>query len=301
MMPIPIILLTGYLGAGKTTLLNHLLGLPEVADLRPTLVINEFGALGVDGKLVRPGDHEVFEINKGSLFCVCTKTQFLLTLANIAENVRPGLVIIEATGVAETRDIEAFLDEPSLAGRFDVLANLCVVDAEGFTKVAAFLKAAASQVAWADGILINKADRVAPAEVDALEKVLASMNDRASQRRVSFGRVPWEFIERLDHVRPDADAVDGAPAELSAASLELDGPVSSEAFGRAVAELGDKLLRLKGTVDFGDGPRFVEVVCGRLTEADPPAGATGTAFTAIGWQVSRETLSERFEACVTIR
>ena len=46
---ISVTLLTGFLGAGKPTLLNRILAEPATA---PTAVIvNEFGALGIDGKL----------------------------------------------------------------------------------------------------------------------------------------------------------------------------------------------------------------------------------------------------------
>ncbi|MCE5273144.1 GTP-binding protein, partial [bacterium] len=77
MSRIPIILLTGYLGAGKTTLLNHLLSRPEIRERNVALIINEFGELGVDGRLVEAGTRPVYELNKGSLFCVCIKTDFL--------------------------------------------------------------------------------------------------------------------------------------------------------------------------------------------------------------------------------
>ncbi|HPS03339.1 MAG TPA: GTP-binding protein, partial [Candidatus Sumerlaeota bacterium] len=50
--PVPIILLTGFLGAGKTTLLNRLLAWPSLRERRVALLVNEFGALGVDGRLV---------------------------------------------------------------------------------------------------------------------------------------------------------------------------------------------------------------------------------------------------------
>ena len=85
---IPIFLLTGTPGAGKTTLLNHLLKQPVFQSGSTCLVINEFGQIGVDGALVEAGDRPMFEINKGSLFCVCVKTDFIKTLKAIAETAR---------------------------------------------------------------------------------------------------------------------------------------------------------------------------------------------------------------------
>jgi G3E family GTPase len=292
--PIPIILLTGYLGAGKTTLLNHLLGLERIVSRRPALVINEFGPLGVDGKLVRDGAWEKYEINRGSLFCVCTKTQFLLTLAQIGRNVRPGLVLIEATGIAETRDIEGYLDEGPIAGLFEVQANLCIVDAANFTKVGAFLKAATGQVVAADGIIVNKPDLASPQELDALGRILADINPRAPRAIVEHGRVEPSFLEGLEHVRCDEEAAQRAPQSLCAASFEGDKPLSRAAFDRVLADLGERLLRLKGTVRFTDGSRFVESVCGVRSERPAETDDAPTAFTAIAWRMTQEELSAAF-------
>jgi G3E family GTPase len=57
---------TGYLGAGKTTLLNQLL-----AALRPApiaVIVNELGAVGVDGALIEAEPGAVLEASDG---CVC--------------------------------------------------------------------------------------------------------------------------------------------------------------------------------------------------------------------------------------
>ncbi len=176
-----VMVITGYLGAGKSTLLKYLLGLPEIAHRKPALVINEFGQEGVDGRLFDDLGYPLFEINRGSLFCICTKTEFVQALTEILE-LRPGMVLVEATGVAETRDIESILTLPQLSGRFRVRANLCVVDAQKFTQVAPFLKAARMQVATADGLVINKIDLVAEHALASLQQLLAEMNGRTGRR-----------------------------------------------------------------------------------------------------------------------
>ncbi len=292
--PIPLLILTGYLGAGKTSLLNHLLGLPSIRRRNPALIINEFGSIGIDGQKVVPGAWTTFEINRGSIFCICIKTDFVRTLTTIADDLRPGLVIVEATGVADPCDIEQFLEVPTLAGRFRVEASVCVIDAAGFTRIAAFLQAARRQVLWSDGLVINKTDLVPPADLDVLGKVLAGLNPRAPQIAVTRGRVTDEFLQSLRHERRPAAAVERPPDNLVSVSLQTDRVAERAAFMDAIRALGERLLRLKGTVQFPDGRVFVEVVNGRVTEADPPAGLTATTFTVIGWQVSREALGAAF-------
>ena len=51
--PIPVTVLTGFLGAGKTTLLHRLLSDP--ASPPTAVIVNEFGALGIDGALIAGG------------------------------------------------------------------------------------------------------------------------------------------------------------------------------------------------------------------------------------------------------
>ncbi|MBN2452587.1 MAG: GTP-binding protein [Lentisphaeria bacterium] len=294
MAPIHVLLVTGYLGAGKTTLLNHLLALPEVLSRRPVLLVNEFGSLGIDRQLLRPGDHAVFEINKGSLFCICTKTSFLEALATIAGRADVGLLIIEATGVSETRDIEAFLDEPTLAGRFRLQANVCVVDATGFVKVAAFLKAAVSQVRAADGLVVNKADLAAEADVHQVRQLLQHLNPEAPQLVTRQGQVPADFLDRLDHRRSREEALSAAPAPLAAVSIRNDRTANREALADAIRTLGDRLLRLKGHVRFPEGLRFIEVAAERYTERKALPEARGTAFVAITWAVPRHEVQAAF-------
>ncbi len=295
--PIPVLLLTGYLGAGKTTLLNHLLGLPGIREKRLALIINEFGTLGIDGSLVASGAHPKYELNRGSVFCICIKTDFIKTLETIARDVKPDLVIIEATGVADPCDLGQILETPPLAKAFALWTNLCLVDAVSFVQVATFLRAAARQVMWADGVVVNKCDLVADADLAPLLRVLNELNPLAPQTTVSHGRIEAGFLMPLTHTVRLAPLPEQPPAELASASLQTDRPVDERAFRAALAALEGHLLRMKGTVCFKDGARFVEVVNGRVSEKAPPPGVSRTAFVVIGWKITREALTAAFQGC----
>ena len=63
---IPFTVLTGFLGSGKTTVLNRLLKSPALADT--AVIVNEFGAIGLDHLLVEAVDGDLVLLKSG---CVC--------------------------------------------------------------------------------------------------------------------------------------------------------------------------------------------------------------------------------------
>lgn len=301
MNSIPVILLTGYLGSGKTTLLNHILRSPAYANTDIALIVNEFGRMGIDGQLVDKGQRPLFEINKGSMFCICTKTDFVDALQKITTDIHPDLVLIEATGIAETADLNEFVEEPHLLERLHIQANICVVDADNFTRIAAFLRAARRQVEWADGLVINKIDKVTPRDLVKLHDLLRTMNPSAPCVEARHGHIPPEFIDSLSHQNRSGDYAQEPPEAIVSASFQKNRPIDRQRFDTAINTLGDRLLRLKGNITFDtldDEPRFVEFIGGRLNELPAIDNLPArTAFTAIAYNIEQQQLVRTFGDC----
>jgi len=297
---IPMVLITGGLGAGKTTLLNQLLQHPNLRDRKLCLIINEFGQLGVDGRLVEAGEHPMFELNRGSLFCICIKTDFINTLTEIADRVRPELLVVEATGMAEPRDIQDFIDEPTLAAQFHIQTNLCLVDASNFIRLAPMLRSVRQQAMWADALILNKTDLVNEAELQQLSAILKGMNPEAPQLPTTYGRIPADSFDNLKHTVRRGGPLLEPPDPVFALSFSHDKPIDRVRFQHVISNLGEDLLRLKGRVDFGDGPQFAEVAGGLLTIGGDMSIAlhtdTPTAFVAIGWRAPREDFQAAIES-----
>ena len=72
---IPTVLITGFLGAGKTTLLNRLIDF--YASKRTVVLMNEFAEVSIDASMLKPGHYDLVELNKGSLLCICVRTDFI--------------------------------------------------------------------------------------------------------------------------------------------------------------------------------------------------------------------------------
>lgn len=316
--PIDVWILGGYLGAGKTTMLNALLRSPRLSDRNPALIINEFGRIGVDGALVEHRNLARYEINKGSLFCACTRTDFVRALESIADAAHRTL-FIEATGVAEPVDIEDLLVNGSRPGRFRLCGNICVVDASGFTQVAAFLKPAVEQVRWADTLVINKCDLVDDNQLALLRRVLTGINQTALLRETTNGQISIESL--LENERKERNGAGppvtytpspigterasyprSAPSEIFALAFTSEAAIEEQRFSDALSKLGDHILRLKGNVGFSGGLSYVEMVCGKETRREPVQNLSDcftvpTVFTVIAWNTTPARVRSAFARC----
>ncbi len=295
-MPIPVYLITGYLGSGKTTLLNHLLATPQLRSQRVALIVNEFGTLGIDGQLLGQAADQIFELSRGSLFCACLYADLVRTLETIACDVRPDVVLAEASGVAQTGDLNNAFEMPSVRDRFRVQANLCVVD-PNITKVLPYLKAARVQIAWADGLVINKTDLLGVAGTERLSALVSDLNPRAAQTHVSHSRIGWEFVQSLQHVPCQAPPTAAPPEELATCSI-LGSSADRREFQAAFRSIQDRLLRLKAIVDFGDGPQLVEGVFDTLTERPFQGEHPRFGITLIGWKITAEEMTRAFAPAI---
>lgn len=294
---IPVLTITGFLGAGKTTFLNRVLDAEIVSGQKIAVIVNEFGTLGVDGRLIHDGDYEMFELNRGSVFCTCIRTDFLKTLSRICEDIRPAKVIIEASGVAQPGDFDFLMEEERMGDRFVMAGNICMVDAFNFLKLAAAMETPRRQLAAADAIVINKADLVSDGELAILREVVASINPDAPIEAVSFARVSKEFLRDVKVVRHNGAAWHEKDCRLVSVSIISDAKVDEESFMLLLNALERRLLRLKGNIDFGVGPRFVDYSAGHLSKAAPAEGfAKKTAFCAIAWRMSSDDLNARLRS-----
>ena len=185
---IPITLIGGYLGAGKTSLLNHLLTHTEGE--RIAVLVNDFGALGLDAALVARRDTETVTLTNG---CVCCSIadDFGATLdAQIRSPTPPARIVVETSGVSETGKTARYAGGWPGA-RLD--AVLCVVDLETIRTQAQdrFVgDLVLRQIESADLVVANKSDRVDPSSRDSTMEWLARRTPRSALLETCHGRVP---------------------------------------------------------------------------------------------------------------
>ena len=97
-MPVPILLVTGFLGAGKTTVVNHLLAHAE--GRRIAAVVNDFGAINIDAELIEGASDGVVSLANGCICCTLEGDLLRTLAALLRRDPRPEFIVIETSGVA---------------------------------------------------------------------------------------------------------------------------------------------------------------------------------------------------------
>ena len=193
-----VILITGFLGSGKTTFLNRVTKtFPK--DLKLMILMNEFGEIGLDGTLVEGEDLDILEISKGSIFCVCVKTDFIRALNEIAQDLKPDVLIVESTGVANPSDLKKDLKLSIFKNRFLMQDQICIIDAACFQDAYQAFVSVEKQIASSTLFVINKVDLVDAAVIEAIKETIRSHHSSPEFIETTFSDIPTErFFIGLD-------------------------------------------------------------------------------------------------------
>ena len=278
-------LITGFLGSGKTTLLNRIIqAFPK--DRKLMILMNEFGDIGVDGTLVDGDDLALLEISKGSIFCVCVKTDFIKGLMDIAQRTQPDVLIIEATGVANPSDLKRDLKLSIFQNRFQLGEQFCMIDAENFEDAYDTFTSIEKQIESSTVFIINKVDRVDAGVVHKVKQIVGAHHPNPEFYETVYAEIPLNkylpeisrvenpVTERPKRVSPKAlDAfIDKLLADPRGSMTPPDRLLSAsytwavgdhDQLKQIIKMIPDGMVRAKGIFKTGSGTYLLNYVMGR--------------------------------------
>jgi G3E family GTPase len=268
---IPVTVLTGFLGSGKTTLLARLLKSPEFA--RTAVIINEFGAVGIDHDLVEAGEESFVQLETGCLCCTI-RGDLEATMADLVARRADGVVppferiVIETSGLADPAPIlNAIMSEGARGSGLALGSVVTTVDA--VTGLATLAREAQSvrQVAVADRLILTKSD-LAEESAD-LRVRLAALNPRAKLSEALFGEIDagvllYTEYDRLDDLHTHAHHVHAD--DIQCIAIRRSEPMRALTLTLLLEALADHcgagLLRLKGIINVAEYPHRPAIIHG---------------------------------------
>lgn len=299
--PIKTWLVSGFLGAGKTTFILEQL---KRIGARVAVLVNEFGELGIDGTLIRSrGGVEVVEM-PGGCICCSQKEGLAETIRQIAAQLKPELLLIEPSGIAESSEVLNVLTAPSLDGVIRLDAAIAVIDAETFLEFSSpdtFGTFFLDQIVNANLILVNKTDLVAPTELAEIERRLDALRTGALLLKTVFCRMEEELPAGRG-VAPISSG--GTVPRMECISVEPGKIFANRDLEEFLAELAGggfgRVVRGKGFLQVeGKGCLNLQIVAGRVALEPFPASAE-PRLTLIGYDLNGGRLRDFFRRATAL-
>jgi G3E family GTPase len=263
---IAVSVLSGFLGSGKTTLLR---GYLEHSGDDVAVIINEYGAVGLDHHLIRMVKEKAVLLSGGCI-CCARREDLVQTLRELLDLEQSGelttlrQVVIETSGLADPVPVLFTLaTDPVLKHHFAACSVVVTLDAVNAGEQIDRQPEIRKQIVVADRVVITKPDLTSSEHVARLRSWVGQLNPAAQIVVSCLG----DGFEALAPPSETGDArtlvMDHQPLaphpEVQSAifgfSDKLDWPAFSVWLGMLLEARGPEMLRIKGLLDVGaSGP-----------------------------------------------
>ena len=300
-------IITGFLGVGKTTLLLNTVR-EYFKDRKIAIIVNEFGEVGVDGKVLKNVYSQVLEISEG---CICCKLsqEFEKGVIEILQNYNPEIIFVETSGTSEPFPI--FLSLQNLGMSVDGV--ICVIDAKNFDTYKEH-STAKYQIGGSNILVLNKIDLVDENTLKKVEEEVKQIKEKYNVKNVltgqpifktyalyktEFGRLPKEVFEgayRIDEIikigNEGYESGHIIQDSFSEKIVYLPEDIEFKEIDRMLSNLPKNVYRVKGIVKTKDipSPILVNYSFGDLSYSELPDYKGSSFLVFIGSNIEAQKL-----------
>ena len=149
----PVTIVGGFLGSGKTSLLNHIL--TRSSGKHVAVLVNDFGAINVDAKLIVSVEGETVSMVNGCVCCTI-RDDLLIEVERLLASKDPvDHIVIETSGVSKPVSVAETFINPSVQSFVDVRIIVVLDALLAFDEQAEYHDLAIDHIRLADLVVIK--------------------------------------------------------------------------------------------------------------------------------------------------
>lgn len=174
-LPIPIILITGYLGSGKTTYLNRLLS--EASGRKLAVLVNDFGAINIDASLVEGTVDDVIALQNGCICCSMAGGMQSAILKILKREEKPEAIVVEASGVANPGEVAKALSDDAMRTFAALELVISILDCVNIaTYKPTELNLVKEQLRYSGIVMLSKLDQSSAENIEHAKELIYQTN-----------------------------------------------------------------------------------------------------------------------------
>ena len=255
---VPVYVVGGFLGAGKTTLLNRLLKTQKRRRL--AILVNDFGAIDIDGLLVERRDSDVLTLKNGCICCSLQSDLFSTLKMLLSRSPVPEAIFIECSGVSKLQEMRRALADPILWQYAALEGVICVVNAldviaqSGITRDLLWKE----QILSSDMTVLSHTENLGKDAIQEAEAKLQALHGGAPVLSCADSFLTYEALFRLLEGKTEKSffrAEDDVNDDFISLAWRRNSPVDLTGFRTVIDRHAAVLLRAKGILYLATAPQ----------------------------------------------